>query len=79
MQDAATQLSDFKGIALESGATHFGAYNIIRSNRTNVHSTLSEQREPWDEPGYDCAQLLRESLCAMVIEKDYHLRISIEK
>ncbi len=29
MQDAVTQLADFKGIALESGAIHFGAYNII--------------------------------------------------
>ena len=29
MQDAVTQLADFKGIALESGSTHFGAYNIV--------------------------------------------------
>ncbi len=29
MQDAVAQLADFKGIALEAGAAHFGAYNII--------------------------------------------------
>ena len=28
-QDAVAQLADFKGIALESGSTHFGAYNIV--------------------------------------------------
>ncbi len=33
MQDAVTQLPDFKSIALESGATHFTAYNIITGPR----------------------------------------------
>ena len=29
MQDAVTQLSGLKRVFLESGASHFGAYNIV--------------------------------------------------